>query len=82
MLGVSPDMTLSLNAAQLIRSEIVVTGSRYVTRQELAETIELVRQGKIKPVVTHSFSLEETNRALDLVEQGQIAGRAVVVIPE
>ncbi len=76
MLGVSPDMTLSLNAAQLIRSEIVVTGSRYVTRQEL------VRQGKIKPVVTHSFSLEETNRALDLVEQGQIAGRAVVVIPE
>lgn len=62
--------------------EALVTGSRYVTRQELAETIELVRQGKIKPVVTHTFSLEETNRALDLVEQGQVAGRAVVVIPE
>jgi propanol-preferring alcohol dehydrogenase len=82
VLGVSPDMTLSFNAAQLIRSEIVVTGSRYVTRQELTETIELVHQGKIKPVVTHTFSLEETNRALELVEQGQVAGRAVVVIPE
>lgn len=82
VLGVSPDMTLSFNASQLILSEIVVTGSRYVTRQELAETIELVRQGKIKPVVTRTFSLEETNRALELVEQGQIAGRAVVVIPE
>jgi D-arabinose 1-dehydrogenase-like Zn-dependent alcohol dehydrogenase len=82
VLGVSPDMTLSFNTSQLILSEIIVTGSRYVTRQELAETVELVRQGKIKPVVTHTFSLEETNRALELVEQGQIAGRAVVVIPE
>ena len=82
MLGVSPEMTLSFNASQLILSEIVVTGSRYVTRQELAETVELVHQGKIKPVVTRTFSLEETNRALDLVEQGQVTGRAVIVLPE
>jgi D-arabinose 1-dehydrogenase-like Zn-dependent alcohol dehydrogenase len=81
VLGVSPEMTLSFNATQLILSEIIVTGSRYITRQELAETVELVCQGKIKPVVTRTFSLEETNRALDLVEQGQVTGRAVVVMP-
>ena len=80
VLGISPDMTLSFDATQLILSEIIVTGSRYVTRQELAETVELVRQGKIKLVVTHTFPLEETNRALELVEQGHVTGRAVVVI--
>jgi propanol-preferring alcohol dehydrogenase len=82
VLGVSPNMSFPLDASVLVRSEIVVTGSRYVTRQELIEAVELVRQGKITPVVTRTFPLADTNRALDLVERGQMAGRAIVVVSE
>jgi D-arabinose 1-dehydrogenase-like Zn-dependent alcohol dehydrogenase len=82
VLGVSPNMTFPFDASVLVRSEIVVTGSRYVTKQELVETVELVRQKKITLVVTRTFPLEETNHALDLVEHGHIAGRAVVVVSE
>lgn len=82
VLSVSPNMTFPFDASVLVRSEIVVTGSRYVTKQELVETVELVRQKKITPVVTRTFPLEETNRALNLVEHGHIAGRAVVVVSE
>ena len=45
--------------------------------QELRQVIELVSQGRVKPEI-HRFSLEEINDVFELLENGEITGRAVL----
>jgi len=72
--------SLTVTPASLLTGEFVITGSRCCTKQEIIETIELVRQGQIKSVVTQTFSLEEVERAHKLIDEGKIIGRAVLVM--
>jgi D-arabinose 1-dehydrogenase-like Zn-dependent alcohol dehydrogenase len=55
-------------------------GSRYVTRQEIADSLELVRRGHIRPVVTRTFALEQAEEAHELLGQGAMIGRAALLI--
>jgi D-arabinose 1-dehydrogenase-like Zn-dependent alcohol dehydrogenase len=47
---------------------------------ELAQTLEIVRHGGVRPIVTRTFPLEEANEALSLVEAGRVVGRAALVL--
>jgi D-arabinose 1-dehydrogenase-like Zn-dependent alcohol dehydrogenase len=47
---------------------------------ELGETLEIVRQGRVRPVVTRTFPLEGAEEALRLVEAGQVVGRAALIL--
>lgn len=61
-----------------IVNEYQIIASLWGNYSELSEVIELASQRKIK----HSFqkfSLREINRAVELLKQGQITGRAVIV---
>ncbi len=60
--------------------ELVITGSRYTTKQELTDAIEVVRRGMIKPIIDKTFSLEEADLAHQMVDRGKVMGRAVLVI--
>ncbi|MFC1893607.1 alcohol dehydrogenase catalytic domain-containing protein [Chloroflexota bacterium] len=62
--------------------ELVITGSRYVTKQELTETIEVVRRGMIKAIIGKTFPLEEADVAHQMVDQNKVVGRAALVIWE
>ena len=55
-------------------------GSRYVTRQEIVDALELVRRGHIRPIVTRIFALEEAEQAHELLGQGATIGRAALVM--
>jgi len=46
------EATLAVPPGYIVYNELVLTGSRCITKQELAESIEVVRQGRIKPVIT------------------------------
>ena len=72
--------TFQLNTRALVWKEQEITGSRYVTKEELAESIELVRQGKIEPVVTQTFPLEEADLAHQMVDEHKVVGRAAIII--
>ncbi len=74
------EATLPLNARSL-SNELVLTGSRYCSRQELAEAIELVAQGRIRPVVTRICSLDEADETLQRIEAMELPGRACAVLP-
>jgi D-arabinose 1-dehydrogenase-like Zn-dependent alcohol dehydrogenase len=65
----------------IIRKEISILGSRYATKQEFREAIEMVERGMIKPVVTRVYKFEESDMALKDVEAGKISGRTVVGFP-
>jgi D-arabinose 1-dehydrogenase-like Zn-dependent alcohol dehydrogenase len=65
----------------IIRKEISILGSRYATKQEFREAIQMVEKGLIKPVVTSHYKFEDTDKALHDVEEGMVSGRAVVELP-
>jgi D-arabinose 1-dehydrogenase-like Zn-dependent alcohol dehydrogenase len=47
---------------------------------ELIEVVKIVKQGKIKPIVTQTFHLEEAERVHQLLRENRITGRAALVI--
>jgi alcohol dehydrogenase, propanol-preferring len=64
-----------------LSGELILTGSRYCTRQQLAEAVELVAQGRVRPVVTRICQLEEANEVLNSIERMELAGRACAMLP-
>jgi len=75
--GLSPNFTV--NPLELLNKGQEIHGSRYCSMLELRQSLELLRQGRIKPVVTETFRLEETERAFQMLERNEITGRAAVV---
>jgi len=74
------EATLAVPPGYIVYNELVLTGSRCITKQELAESIEVVRQGRIKPVITQKFSLEEVEQAHKLLDERKIFGRAILAM--
>lgn len=74
------EATLAVSPGYIVYNELVLTGSRCITKQELVESIEVVRRGQIKPVITRTFSLEEVEDAHKLLAEGKIFGRAMLVM--
>ncbi len=65
-------------ARDMLTKEQAILGSRYVTRVEILEACDLVARGEIWPLVTEIRPLEEAEAVHDLVERGQVTGRAVL----
>jgi propanol-preferring alcohol dehydrogenase len=65
-------------ALDMLIKEQAVLGSRYVTRVEILEACDLVARGEVWPLVTVVRPLQEAEAVHDLVERGQVTGRAVL----
>jgi NADPH:quinone reductase-like Zn-dependent oxidoreductase len=59
--------------------EIVVTGNRSAGRQDVADAVSLIQNGRIKPVLGKVFPLKDAAQAHRAFEGGEIVGRAVLV---
>ena len=70
----------STTASQLISGELEILGSRANTRQDLVDTLKLIKTGKfnIKPIITNHYPLSQVNTALNLLRRGEILGRTVI----
>ena len=55
-------------------------GSRYVTRSEIIETLELVARGEVWPLVSDIRPLAEAEALHERVERGEVIGRAALLI--
>ncbi|MEE9240343.1 MAG: zinc-binding dehydrogenase [bacterium] len=60
--------------------EVEVTGNRSAGRQDVAEAVSLIQNGRIKPVVGKVFPLKDAARAHEAFEAREIVGRAVLVV--
>jgi propanol-preferring alcohol dehydrogenase len=69
-----------LDPAQLLRKEIEVMGSRYATRQEVIESLELVARGEFFPIVTEKSPLEQAEAIHARLDKGLVAARAALVM--
>ncbi len=78
--GVPSDISsLNFNPIRLLTDEIVLTGCRCATKQEIRESLELVRRGLVKPAVLQTFRLEEANGVLELIDNMKLTGRAAFI---
>ncbi len=81
-LGYDPAARLEVDPFRLIAEEVVVTGTRYATRAEIARSLELVRQGRVELVVGATFPLAQLNDAFAAIAQNGVLGRIVIDIAE
>ena len=66
--------------AKLLRSEIEILGSRYATRQEVMDTLELVARGEFKALVTDKAPLAQAEALHQRLDNELIVGRAALVM--
>ncbi len=75
--GESPNFTV--DPLHLLSNAQEIHGSRYCSMEELRQSLALIQQGKIKPIVTETFSLEQTEDAFQALIENRVTGRAAVV---
>ena len=68
------------NARVLLLKELELLGSRYATRQQVMETLELVARGELWPLVTETYRLEDAEKVHARLEKGLVTGRAVIEV--
>jgi propanol-preferring alcohol dehydrogenase len=82
--GAMPSLRSDKNAVisaapmYLVNKEIGILGTRYATRSEIARSLELVRDGKVKPIIGASFPLEQAEEALEAIRRNQVFGRILI----
>jgi len=72
-----PADPLTFDAGKLVGNEFRILGSAVGTRQDLRETLELAKAGKLRCKV-ESRPLEKVNGILDQMRRGQLSGRVVL----
>ena len=65
--GYGPEQPLTLKPHEAVRNELEVVGSRAASTQELRETMDLVAQGRIRPIIDQYLPLDDVEHAYDLL---------------
>ncbi len=69
---------VQLNPAQIFFKDITIMSVKSTSRQQLRDSLDLVRHGMVTPMIEARLPLEEAHRAHALVEQGRTTGRIVL----
>jgi propanol-preferring alcohol dehydrogenase len=78
VVGFQGGVTFELDPRGLVLDEVVVTGSRYASRAEIAQALELVAQRRVEPVVGARFDLDDVAEAYRVMQSNAAFGRIVV----
>ena len=68
------------NPGEMLRKELELLGSRYATREEVIESLELTARREVWPMVTEKVPLSEAEALHARLDKGAITGRAVLTI--
>ena len=69
-------------ARDLLFNELDLIGSRYATKQEVIDSLDLVARGEIRPMVSKIASFEGLEALHDELEQGRVTGRAALRVQD
>lgn len=80
IMGYFPRGSVLETPTWVFTEEIEVTGNRSAGRQDVADAVALIAQGRIKPIIDKVYPLREAAAAHRAFEAGRISGRAVLVV--
>ncbi len=69
---------ISVAPMYMVNKELSILGTRYATRAEIARSLELVRDGRVKPIIGATFPLEQAEAAFEAIRQNQVFGRVLL----
>src|SRR5687768_9282849 len=72
------DTKFTVDPGVMLQNMLEIHGSRYVTLSEIAQTLELLRQRRIRAIVSRVFPLEGAEEAHELLRKNAIVGRAAL----
>jgi len=75
-----PNVTMSLSPVQCVLNELTVLGSKYASKRDVVEAGNLVRDGKIKPIVSQTVPLEQVEVLHERVRTHQVMGMGAIVL--
>lgn len=78
-LTVFPGLSTPFEPRAFVNREAVLMGSRYASRSEMMKAIELVREKKIRPVVSEICTLEQVESLHDSLRAATFFGRGAIV---
>ncbi len=67
-------------APAMLAKELELMGSRYCTRQQVVESLQLCARGDVWPMVTETYPLAEAETVHARLDQGLVTGRAALVM--
>lgn len=79
-LGGAGQKAFEASQRDMVNKELELMGSRYCSKQELIESLQLVARGDFWPLVTETYRLEEVEKVHQRLAAGAITGRAAVVM--
>lgn len=82
VLGHVPGARVPADSERLLLEELIVAGTRYATRAEIARTMDLVRLRRVEPLIGTVLPLERLNESLELARSEQVLGRIVLQVAE
>ena len=74
------DTSFTVNPGRMLSEMLEIHGSRYVTLAEIQQTLELLRQKKIRAIVSRTFPLEGAEEAHELLRKNALVGRAALLL--
>ena len=78
VLGYNYGIPLAVDTADLIYGQWSILGSRASNLQDMVEVVKLVEQGRLKPVVSETYPLQEVEQALAKLRESPPLGRIVL----
>jgi propanol-preferring alcohol dehydrogenase len=69
----------TVDPIRMLSEMLEIHGSRYVTLTEIQQTLELLRQRRIRAVVSRTFPLEGAEEAHELLRKNALVGRAALL---
>ncbi len=69
-----------VSSLDMLLKEQDLLGSRYVTRSEILETLDLVARGEVWPLVSEIHPMQEAEAVHERLERGEVTGRAALRI--
>ena len=69
----------NVDSGNMLLKEIEIIGSRYCSKQEVIDSLNLVSRGLITPLVTEKVSPNQANDLHIRIEKGNIIGRAGII---
>ena len=69
----------NIDSGNMLLKEIEIIGSRYCSKQEVIDSLNLVSNGLITPLVTEKVSPYQANDLHERIEKGNIIGRAGII---
>lgn len=79
IMGAQPGSQVQADAVRFVYGEMTVTGSRSVSRQELAQTLGLIARGALRPIISETRPLEDAADVLDRLKRNLVFGKVVLL---